>query len=463
MINVTAVNDPPGFTLTQASALSENFDSVTVPNLPAGWTTTFSPTTAKWTSTNVSSDSAPNAAFAPNVNSEDTSLFSPVFAVPASGSTLTFRHSYSLESYYDGGTLEIAIAGGAFLGITNQGGVFVSGGYNELSGRLGQQWSSDSGGFITTTVLLPPAASGQNVQLRWRLRSDSSVTYAGWYVDTINATRPPVVTVAEDSGSYSQPNFAASISVGPANESSQVVNFIATNSNNALFSSQPAINAAGTLTFTPAANANGSAVVSVQIHDDGGVVNGGVDTSAMQTFTITVTAVNDAPSIFLPANQTLHATRLLSVTATGTDPEQPANTLTFGLVSGPVGLNVASSGLITWTPTDANIGSTNVRVRVFDSGTPSLSATGTFTVTVVSRPVLSPPVFTDGTNVVLTWSAYSGGLYRLQYLPALAPTNASNWLTLAGDVTATGSFATKVHTNGQAAGTNRIFYRVLMP
>ena len=34
----------------------------------------------------------------------------------------------------------------------------------------------------------------------------------------------------------------------------------------------------------------------MQLHDNGGTANGGVDTSAPQTFTITVTAVNDAPS-----------------------------------------------------------------------------------------------------------------------------------------------------------------------
>ena len=36
--------------------------------------------------------------------------------------------------------------------------------------------------------------------------------------------------------------------------------------------------------------------MTVQLHDNGGTANGGVDTSAAQTFTITVTAVNDAPS-----------------------------------------------------------------------------------------------------------------------------------------------------------------------
>ena len=343
------------------SGLSENFDSVTPPNLPAGWTTNGSPA---WTTANALSDSPPNSAFAPNVNNENTSLTSPMFT--AVDPTLTFRHRYDLESCCDFGKLEIAIGGGAFQDIISAGGSFVGGGYNNFSG-----WSGNSGGYITTTVTLPPAALGQSVQLRWHLTADSSVTYTGWYVDTINAgiVVPPVVTVGQNSGPYSQPNIATNLSVGPANESGQVLNFIVTNNNNALFSSQPVVSAAGTLSFTPAANVAGSALVSVQIHDDAGVLNGGVDTSASQTFTILV----------------------------------------------------------------------------------------------VPRPVLSPPVFTNLTNVLLSWSSISGGVYRLQYLPALAPTNASNWLTLAGDVTATGNFSSKVHTNGQGAGTNRMFYRVLMP
>ncbi len=68
---------------------------------------------------------------------------------------------------------------------------------------------------------------------------------------------------------------------------------------------QPAVSANGTLTYTPAANANGIATVTVQLHDNGGTANGGVDTSAAQTFTISVTAVNDAPSFIKGANQTV--------------------------------------------------------------------------------------------------------------------------------------------------------------
>ena len=56
------------------------------------------------------------------------------------------------------------------------------------------------------------------------------------------------VSVDEDSGGYSAA-WASDISAGPANESGQSVSFTVSNDNNALFSTQPAIAADGTLTF----------------------------------------------------------------------------------------------------------------------------------------------------------------------------------------------------------------------
>jgi len=54
------------------------------------------------------------------------------------------------------------------------GGSFVSGGYNTtLSGDYGnalagrQAWNGYSSGFLTTIIILPTVAAGQNVQLRW--------------------------------------------------------------------------------------------------------------------------------------------------------------------------------------------------------------------------------------------------------------------------------------------------------
>ena len=103
-------------------------------------------------------------------------------------------------------------------------------------------------------------------------------------------------TVLEDSGANTVNGFATAISRGAANEAGQTVSFLMSNDNNALFTVQPAIDGSGNLTYTLAGNANGSATVTVQIHDNGGTANGGVDTSAAQQFTITAGPVNDAPA-----------------------------------------------------------------------------------------------------------------------------------------------------------------------
>ncbi len=102
-------------------------------------------------------------------------------------------------------------------------------------------------------------------------------------------------SVAEDAGAQTVTAWATNISPGPANESGQAVNFIVSIDDPALFASPPAISPTGTLTYTPAADAFGVALVTVQLHDNGGTVGGGVDTSVPQTFTITVNAVNDVP------------------------------------------------------------------------------------------------------------------------------------------------------------------------
>ena len=97
-------------------------------------------------------------------------------------------------------------------------------------------------------------------------------------------------TVASDAGVQSVPMFATALSAGPADESGQPLDFIVSNDANGLFTTQPAIAADGSLSYTPAASFTGTATVTVQIHDGGGTGNGGVDTSASQTFTITTTA-----------------------------------------------------------------------------------------------------------------------------------------------------------------------------
>ncbi len=66
---------------------------------------------------------------------------------------------------------------------------------------------------------------------------------------------------------------------GPANESGQTLSlFSVTSTNPGLFQCSAFIDLGGTLSFTPAANANGSSTVTVVLKDNAGTANGGSDT-----------------------------------------------------------------------------------------------------------------------------------------------------------------------------------------
>ena len=82
--------------------------------------------------------------------------------------------------------------------------------------------------------------------------------------------------------------WATDVSPGP-NQSSETVQFLVSNvTNPGLFTAQPAVSPDGTLTFTTAADAEGTASVTVYLQNSGGTANGGQNTSAPITFTITV-------------------------------------------------------------------------------------------------------------------------------------------------------------------------------
>jgi len=113
-------------------------------------------------------------------------------------------------------------------------------------------------------------------------------------------TKGPNLTTFQNSGPQTVTNWATNMSPGPADESGQTLTFNVTgNTNAALFSAPPAINATtGTLTYTGANNANGNATITITLSDNGGILNGGNDTSAPQTFDITITpCVNPATVI----------------------------------------------------------------------------------------------------------------------------------------------------------------------
>jgi hypothetical protein len=173
-------------------AFSENFDGVTAPTLPNGWTSTVNQGNIPWKSDTANPiGSAPNSAYVhETIVAADVSLDSPTFPVESSTAVLTFENKWYFPSHYGGGVLEISIAGGAFQDIIDAGGVFMSGPYvsdmNSHQTPLGSRMTwTDSGGPIATSVRLPAAAAGKSVQLRWRFVTSFWSSDKAWRIDDI--------------------------------------------------------------------------------------------------------------------------------------------------------------------------------------------------------------------------------------------------------------------------------------
>ncbi|SIS63415.1 VCBS repeat-containing protein [Thalassolituus maritimus] len=142
----------------------------------------------------------------------------------------------------------------------------------------------------------------------------------------------------------------------------------------------------GEMTWTPA-NGVESANVTVRVND------GITDTN--QSFTITVTAVNNAPDITSVAVTTATEGELYSYTVTASDID--SSDLTFSLTEAPAGMSIDSeSGVITWTP-ENGVESAAVSVEVSDS---DLTDSQNFTITVTA--VNDAPEIDQGESTVLT-------------------------------------------------------------
>jgi hypothetical protein len=225
--------------------------------------------------------------------------------------------------------------------------------------------------------------------------------------DAPNFVKGPDVTVAEDSGPRTLANWATNISPGPTNEADQSIDFVVSHNNPGLFSVAPAISPGGTLTFTPALNAHGSALVTVMLHDNGGTANGGQNTSAAQSFTITVSSLNDAPVAESQSVQVDEDTSK-AITLTGSDVE--GDPLTFTIVSLPAHGTLSGTGPNrTYTPAPDYNGPDSFTFKVNDGQADSAPATVSITVSGVNdAPVafitVSPLVYlnTGATGVVIS-------------------------------------------------------------
>ena len=113
---------------------------------------------------------------------------------------------------------------------------------------------------------------------------------------SFTAADPPAIS--EDAGAQTVTGFISSFNAGTGESSLQAVLAYQVSSiaYPGMFVSLPSVTNAGVLSYEIAANVFGEATFELAVQDNGGTDGGGVDISTVQTFTITVAGVNDAPS-----------------------------------------------------------------------------------------------------------------------------------------------------------------------
>ncbi|NUQ62708.1 MAG: tandem-95 repeat protein, partial [Pirellulales bacterium] len=210
--------------------------------------------------------------------------------------------------------------------------------------------------------------------------------------------------------------WASGMSAGPADEAAQTLTFEVTTDNDALFAVLPSIDVAtGDLTYTPAADVSGVAIVTVALKDSGGTDNGG-DDSDEQTFTIRLLGRNEAPSFVKGPDQAVSedaGAQTVNGWATSISAgpaNEAAQTLTFEVTTDNDALFAvlpsidASTGDLTYTPAADAFGEAAVTVVLkdnggTDNGGDDTSDEQTFTISVLS--VNDAPSLTLGPDPVV--------------------------------------------------------------
>ena len=248
------------------------------------------------------------------------------------------------------------------------------------SGTLTYTPAANANGSANITIVLKDNGGTSNGGADTSAPQTFTITFSP-VNDAPSFTKGPNASVNEDASAQTVPNWATAISAGPANESGQTLTFLITNNTNpGLFSSGPAISSTGTLTYTTATNANGLATIFISLKDNGGTANGGQDSSAVQTFTIFVGSVNDAPTFTVGADQTVNNNAGLQTVvnwATGISAgpaNESAQIVNFlvtdnsnpGLFAAPPA--VGPTGILTYQPASNAGGTAAISIALRDNG-----------------------------------------------------------------------------------------------
>jgi hypothetical protein len=258
------------------------------------------------------------------------------------------------------------------------------------------------------------------------LDGDGSGGELGNYVrvfKVIEPNHPPAftkggdVSASDESGLQTLVAWATAISPGSPGESAQALTFIVTTDHDELFAALPAIALDGTLTFAPAPNVFGIVHVAVVLHDDGGTVAGGSDSSLPRTFTITLTKLHpwhNAKNVFdidgdmhVAPIDTLEIINYINAFAAGRVPDNA--------VPGPPYLDPSNDGFI--APNDALMIINHINAHLDGEGegemaSPSGAPEPIKTTSPISASVTPTPVDFDDLLTILAWDIASSAPRR---------------------------------------------------
>ena len=276
------------------------------------------------------------------------------------------------------------------------------------TGTLSFTPTSDLNGTATITVTVNDGQS-------------TNSTFSRSFTVSVNAVnnQPTLavisnITINEDSGVQSV--SLTGIGTGAVNES-QTLTITASSSNTGLISNPTVTytspNSTGTLNLIPAANANGSATITVTVND-GQTTNNTVT----QSFTVTVNPVNDAPTLNTPGSLTIvenASAQTVNLTGIGTGATNETQSLTLTATSSDTAVipnptvtytSPNSTGSLSFAPVANANGTATISVTVNDNQSANNTTVRTFAVTVTS--VNSAPTITPIANVTIVSDTNSG-------------------------------------------------------
>jgi hypothetical protein len=215
----------------------------------------------------------------------------------------------------------------------------------------------------------------------------------------------------------------------------------------------------GVISFTSFMAATNS---QFQYFDDGSQT-GGFGPMRFYRLQLLNSPTNTEP-FFLTTPVLLNASPLVPFVFTNAakDWDIPAQTLTYAVTNTLAGTNVvtfdAATGVISWTPTAAQLGLTNVITTIVtDNGVPAKSATNVIPV-VVAPPVTFSSITVNGTGVHFQWTAVSSEQFQIRWTTNLAPVN---WHLFTNIITSATSSFSFVDTN--TAFLMKFYQLILLP